>query len=142
MKNFKMKRNTIIIILLGTIFLSFSFKSNFFEVAKQIEIYNSLFKELNMYYVDEINPADLTDKVIKNTLKNLDPYTNFYNEQDVEDARIRREGEYAGIGASVFYTKKGIQIKEVYKGFSADKANLKAGDMIVSLNGESLVNLE
>ena len=142
MKNFKMKRNTIIIILLGTIFLSFSFKSNFFEVAKQIEIYNSLFKELNMYYVDEINPADLTDKVIKNTLKNLDPYTNFYNEQDVEDARIRREGEYAGIGASVFYTKKGIQIKEVYEGFSADKANLKAGDMIVSLNGESLVNLE
>ena len=142
MKNFRMKRNTIIIILLGTIFLSFSFKSNFFEVAKQIEIYNSLFKELNMYHVDEINPADLTDKVIKNTLKNLDPYTNFYNEQDVEDARIRREGEYAGIGASVFYTKKGIQIKEVYKGFSADKANLKAGDMIVSLNGESLVNLE
>lgn len=142
MKHFKMKRNTIIIILFGTIFLSFSFKSNFFEVAKQIEIYNSLFKELNMYYVDEINPADLTDKVIKNTLKNLDPYTNFYNEQDVEDARIRREGEYAGIGASVFYTKKGIQIKEVYEGFSADKANLKAGDMIVSLNGESLVNLE
>ena len=142
MKHFKMKRNTIIIILFGTIFLSFSFKSNFFEVAKQIEIYNSLFKELNMYYVDEINPADLTDKVIKNTLKNLDPYTNFYNEQDVEDARIRREGEYAGIGASVFYTKKGIQIKEVYEGFSADKANLKAGDLIVSLNGESLVNLE
>lgn len=142
MKSFKIRRPIVIIVLIGTIFLSFSFKSNFFEVAKQIEIYNSLFKELNMYYVDEINPADLTDKAIKNTLKNLDPYTNFYNEQDVEDARIRREGEYAGIGASVYYTKKGIQIKEIYKGFSADKADLKAGDIIVSVNGELLQNME
>ena len=95
-----------------------------------------------MYYVDEINPADLTDKVIKNTLKDLDPYTNFYNEQDVEDARIRREGEYAGIGASVFYTNQGIQIKEIYKGFSGDKANLKAGDIIISVDGQSLKNME
>ncbi|MBU3010937.1 S41 family peptidase [Polaribacter vadi] len=142
MKNFKIKRYTILTLLVATVFLSFSFKSNFFEVAKQIEIYNSLFKELNMYYVDEINPADLTDKVIKNTLQDLDPYTNFYNEQDVEDARIRREGEYAGIGVSVYYTKKGIQLKEIYKGFSADKASLKAGDMIVSVNGESLLNME
>ena len=142
MKHYKFKKNTIIILLVGTIFLSFSFKSNFFEVAKQIEIYNSLFKELNMYYVDEINPAELTDKAIKNTLKDLDPYTNFYNEQDVEDARIRREGEYAGIGTSVYYTKQGIQIKEIYKGFSADKADLKAGDMIISVNGESLKNME
>ena len=142
MKNFKTKRNTIIILLIATVFLSFSFKSNFFEVAKQIEIYNSLFKELNMYYIDEINPAELTDKVIKNTLKDLDPYTNFYNEQDVEDARIRREGEYAGIGVAVFYTSEGILIKEIYKGFSADKAALKTGDLIVSVNGESIKNLD
>ncbi len=142
MKHFKIQKNTIIILLVSAIFLSFSFKSNFFEVAKQIEIYNSLFKELNMYYVDEINPAALTDKAIKNTLKDLDPYTNFYNAQDVEDARIRREGEYAGIGVSVFYTQKGIQIKEVYKGFSGDKAALKAGDIITSVDGQSLENME
>ena len=142
MKNFKIKKQTILLLLIGTIFLSFSFKSKFFEVAKQIEIYNSLFKELNMYYVDEINPTDLTDKAIKNTLKDLDPYTNFYNEQDVEDARIRREGEYAGIGASVFYTNQGIQIKEIYKGFSGDKAGLKAGDLIISVDKQSLKNME
>ena len=128
--------------MVGTIFLSFSFKSKFFEVAKQIEIYNSLFKELNMYYVDEINPAELTDKAIKNTLKDLDPYTNFYNEQDVEDAKIRREGEYAGIGVSVFYTQEGIEISEIYKGFSGDKAGLKAGDIIISVDGQSLKNME
>lgn len=95
-----------------------------------------------MYYVDEINPADLTDRVIKNTLKDLDPYTNFYNEQDVEDARIRREGEYSGIGVSVYYIDKGIQIKEIYEGFSADEADLKAGDIITAVDGQSLNNME
>ncbi|KAB1160531.1 S41 family peptidase [Tenacibaculum aiptasiae] len=120
----------------------FSFQSRFFEIAKQIEIYNNLFKELNINYIDEINPGDLTDKAIKNTLKNLDPYTNFYNEQDVEDARIRREGEYGGIGVSTFYTKQGIVIAEIYKGFSADKAGMKAGDIITDVNGQKLADLE
>ena len=142
MMHFKIKKQTILILLVVTIFLSFSFKSKFFEVAKQIEIYNTLFKELNMYYVDEINPAELTNTAIKNTLKDLDPYTNFYNEQAVEDAKIRREGEYSGIGTAVYYTKRGIQISEVYKGFSGDKAGLKAGDIIISVDGQSLKNME
>ena len=139
---FKFSNKTILVVVAATMFLSYSFKSNFFEVAKQIEIYNSLFKELNMYYVDEINPADLTDRAIKNTLKDLDPYTNFYNEQDVEDAKIRREGQYGGIGVSVYYLDKGIQIKEIYQGYSADKADLKAGDIITSVDGQSLLNME
>jgi len=139
---FKFSNKTILVVVAATMFLSYSFKSNFFEVAKQIEIYNSLFKELNMYYVDEINPADLTDRAIKNTLKDLDPYTNFYNEQDVEDAKIRREGQYGGIGVSVYYLDKGIQIKEIYQGYAADKADLKPGDIITSVDGQSLLNME
>lgn len=135
-------KKTILVLLVGTLFLSFSFKSKFFEVAKQIEIYNTLFKELNMYYIDEINPAELTTSAIKNTLKDLDPYTNFYNEQDVEDAKIRREGEYGGIGVSVYYLKNGIQINEVYKGYAADKAGVKVGDIIVSVDGQPLQNME
>ncbi|WP_198913904.1 S41 family peptidase [Tenacibaculum finnmarkense] len=127
--------------LLVIIAVFFSFQSRFFEIAKQIEIYNNLFKELNINYIDEINPGELTDKAIKNTLKNLDPYTRFYNEQDVEDARIGREGEYGGIGIAVYYTKKGILISEVYKGFPADKAGLKAGDIITTINGQNLTEI-
>ena len=122
--------------------LLFSFQSRFFEIAKQIEIYNNLFKTLNINYIDEINPGDLTDKAIKNTLKNLDPYTNFYNEQDVEDARIRREGEYGGIGISTYYTKEGIVIADINKGFSADKAGLKIGDIITEINNQKLKDVD
>jgi len=134
-------KNLILISLLLVVFVSFSFQSKFFEVAKQIEIYTGLFKELNMYYVNEINPAELTTKAIKNTLESLDPYTNFYNEQEVEAAKIRSEGEYGGIGASVRYSKKDITIVSVYKGFSADKAGIKTGDIITKINNQSLGEL-
>jgi|TARA_B110000971_G_scaffold218727_1_gene258168 carboxyl-terminal processing protease len=142
MKTFQPKKKIAILLLIGILFLTYSFQSNFFEVAKQIEIYNTLFKELNMYYVDEINPAEFTNKAIKNTLKDLDPYTSFYTEQEVETAKIARAGEYGGIGATINYVKQGIEISEVYKGFSADKAALKAGDVIISVNNQSLKNME
>ena len=137
-----LSKKTVFVLFVGTVFVFFSFKSNFFEVAKQIEIYNTLFKELNMYYIDEINPAELTNKAIKNTLKDLDPYTVFYDAQDIEDARIRKEGEYGGIGVSVYYLKKGIQINEIYKGYSADRAGLKVGDIIISIDEQPLKNME
>ena len=140
MRAFNPKKKAIVLLLIGIVFLTYSFKSKFFEVAKQIEIYNSLFKELNMYYVDEINPAEFTNKAIKNTLKDLDPYTSFYTEQDVETARIRRAGEYGGIGVAVNYIEQGIQISEIYKDFSADKAGLKAGDIIISVDNQSIKN--
>ena len=142
MRPLNFKKRTAIVLIGVTLFLTYSFKSNFFEVAKQIEIYNTLFKELNMYYIDEVNPAELTNKAIQNTLKDLDPYTSFYNEQAVEDARIRRAGEYGGIGVAVYYTKKGIQLKEIYKGYAADRANLKAGDVIISIDGQPLKDME
>jgi len=142
MNNFSIKKHFLFTLAIGAIFLSFSFKSNFFEVAKQLEIYTTLFKELNLYYVDEINPAEFTNKAIKNTLKELDPYTNYFDEQEVEEARIRREGEYSGIGVSVFYDKKGITLNEVYKGYEADKKGLKAGDIIIKVGNQYLKNMD
>ena len=141
MKN-NIKNKIIVGLLIAIVVVSFSFQSKFFEVAKQIEIYTTLFKELNMYYVNEINPAEFTTRALKNTLKELDPYTNYYNEQDVEAAKIRREGEYGGIGASINYGGKNPLIVSVYKGYSADKAGLKSGDVITKIDNQILVELE
>jgi carboxyl-terminal processing protease len=136
------KNKWILILVLALVFISFSFQSKFFEVAKQIEIYTRLFKELNMYYVNEINPAEFTTRALKNTLKELDPYTNYYNEQDVEAAKIRREGEYGGIGGSINYTDNTPLIVSVYKGYAADKAGLRPGDIITKIDNQNLQELE
>lgn len=108
-------------------------KSDFFEIAKQIEIFTTLFKELNMNYVDETNPAELMDTAIKNMLDELDPYTKFLNEQDVEGYRINNTGEYSGIGATVRSYKDKLLIVEPHKDYPADKAGLKAGDEIIQI---------
>ncbi|MDH7446306.1 S41 family peptidase [Aquimarina sp. 2201CG14-23] len=118
-----------IVILFSTV----SFKSDFFEIAKQIEIFTTMFKELNMNYVDETNPAELMDTAIKAMLDDLDPYTKYWNEQDVEASKIRNAGEYTGIGASVKTVKDKIIIVEPYKDYPADKAGLKAGDQIIKI---------
>ena len=97
-----MKKKIIIPVLaVIMLFTTTAFKNDFFEIAKQIEIFTTLFKELNMNYVDETNPGDLMDTAIKSMLNDLDPYTRFLNEQDVEAARINNTGDYIGIGAKV-----------------------------------------
>jgi len=126
-------------IVIVTLFLAigssfFAFKTDYFEVAKQMEIYTTLFKELNMYYIDEINPAKLTDAAINNMLNDLDPYTKFYDEQGVEEVKINSSGEYSGIGAQSKYYDNKLVIIEIYEGFSAEKAGLKVGDEIIKID--------
>ncbi len=129
-----LKKKIIIPILAFTLFFTgTAFKNDFFEIAKQIEIFTTLFKELNMNYVDETNPGDLMDTAIKSMLADLDPYTNFMNEQDVEAARINNTGDYTGIGARVKTFKDKLVIIEPYKDYPADKAGLKAGDEIIKI---------
>lgn len=111
-----------------------AFKTDYFEVAKQIEIYTTLFKELNLYYIDEINPAKLTDKAINNMLNDLDPYTKFYDEQSVEEVKINSSGEYSGIGAQSRYTDNKLIIYEIYQGLPAEKAGIKVGDQIMKID--------
>ncbi len=129
-----LSKKFIIPTILVLVFLSTTaFKSGFFEIAKQIEIFTTLYKEINMNYVDETNPGDLMDTAIKSMLEDLDPYTRFMNEQDVEAARINNTGDYTGIGARVKTLKDKLVIVEPYKDYPADKAGLKAGDAIIKV---------
>jgi len=133
MKNILRKKIIIPILACVVFFTTTAFKNDFFEIAKQIEIFTTLFKELNMNYVDETNPGDLMDTAIKSMLADLDPYTNFMNEQDVEAARINNTGDYTGIGARIKTQKDNLVVIEPYKGYPADNAGLKAGDEIIKV---------
>ncbi|MFB9056830.1 S41 family peptidase [Mariniflexile ostreae] len=140
MKHLLKKRIIIPLLACAIFFTTTAFRNDFFEIAKQLEIFTTLFKEINMNYVDETNPADLMDTAIKSMLKELDPYTNFMNEQDVETARINNTGDYTGIGARVRTLKDKLIIIEPYKGYPADKAGLKAGDEIIKVGNTSIEN--
>ncbi|MFT6370513.1 MAG: carboxyl-terminal processing protease [Maribacter sp.] len=142
MKKIIRKRVLVPIIALTFLAVGSSFKSDFFEIAKQIEIFTTLFKELNMNYVDETNPAELMDTAIKNMLEDLDPYTKFLNEQDVEAYRINNAGEYSGIGALVRSYKDRLLIVEPHEGYPADKAGLKAGDEIIQIGDIKVADFE
>ncbi|MEN2414595.1 S41 family peptidase [Flavobacterium mesophilum] len=122
----------------GLLFVGASFKEDFFEIAKQIEIFTTLFKAVNTNYVDETNPGDLMDKAIKSMLGSLDPYTVYFNEQDVVNFKINNTGEYTGIGALIARKKDRLIVREPYKGYPADKAGLKAGDEIIQI-GDVLI---
>jgi len=134
MKQFLNKKLIVTISLVVVFFTTTAFNTNFFEIAKQIEIFTTMFKELNMNYVDDTNPGDLIDVAIKSMLDELDPYTRFYNEQDVQSSRINDAGDYTGVGANVRTLKDKLVIVEPYKDYAADKAGLKAGDEIIKID--------
>ena len=133
MYSFFKKKFIIPVVASAFLFIGTSFKDDFFEIAKQIEIFTTLFKELNKNYVDETNPGDLMDKAIKGMLTSLDPYTVYFNEQDVVRFKINNTGEYTGIGALLTRKEDKLIVKEPYKNFPADKAGLKAGDEIIQI---------
>ncbi len=112
-------------------------KQNNFEIAKSIDIYNSLLRELNLNYVDEINPGELNEAAIDAMLQGLDPYTVFIPESEIESARFITTGEYGGIGALIHYDGEYTVISDPYYGWPAQKAGLQAGDAILSVNGDA-----
>jgi carboxyl-terminal processing protease len=130
------------VILIGFISISVGFQSKFFEIAKQIDIYTTMFKELNMYYIDEVNPAKLTQKSMNYMLQSLDPYTVFYDEQGIEDARIAATGEYGGIGALVEYKNNSLLVKELLKNSPAESVGIKPGDKILKIDAISIQDFE
>lgn len=142
MHSFFKKKFIIPVVASGFLFVGVSFKNDFFEVAKQIEIFTTLFKELNTNYVDETNPGELMDKAIGAMLSSLDPYTVYFNEQDVLKFKINNTGEYTGIGAMISRKDGKIMLREVYKDFPADKAGFKPGDVIIQIGDVVLADFK
>lgn len=140
---FVFRKKYILPVVAGSVFfIGTSFKSDFFEIAKQVEIFTTLFKTVSINYVDETNPAELMDKAIKNMLTDLDPYTVYFNEQDVVKFKINNTGEYTGIGAMVTRKEGKLIIREPYKNYPADKAGLKAGDEIIQIGDVNLIDFK
>lgn len=126
----------IIVVAIGVTALKSDDRS--FEISKQLNIYASLFRDVNLFYVDEVDPGDLVTKGIHSMLKNLDPYTVYYPESEMEDVKLMTTGEYAGIGSVISQKGDKVIIREPYKGSPADKAGLLPGDVILSIDGNSI----
>lgn len=108
-----------------------------FEIVKNLDIFYTLFRELNLFYVDPINPEKIIDKGIDAMLESLDPYTEFIPESAMDDFRFQTTGEYGGIGALIRKSGDYAVIAEPYEGFPAEKAGIRAGDIILEIDGTS-----
>ncbi|MBN2636375.1 MAG: S41 family peptidase [Prolixibacteraceae bacterium] len=131
----------IIIMVVGASFYSFQRDQKDFEILKNLDIYNTLFRELSMVYVDDIDPNKLVKTSIDNMLSSLDPYTNYISEDRIEDFKLMTTGEYGGIGALITKRDDKIMISEPYEGFPAQKSGLKAGDVLLEVSEKSTENL-
>lgn len=129
------------IVVLAVGFYSFKQDDKNFQVAKNLDIYYTLFRELNLFYVDDVEPNKLVKTSIDKMLESLDPYTNYIPEDDVEDFKFMTTGEYAGIGALISKQNGKIVIAEPYEGFPAQKSGLRAGDILLEVAGKVTENL-
>lgn len=113
----------------------------YFQIAKNIEIYTSIYSELNRYYVEEINPTDLMSTGLDAMLESLDPYTTYIPEEDIEDYRFISTGEYGGIGAVIGERDNQVMILMPYENWPAHKGGLQIGDVLLEVDGVSAVGL-
>lgn len=111
---------------------------NYFEINKQLEIFANVYREVNVHYVDETHPEELMDDAIDNMLKNLDPYTVLIAASDIENYRMMQTGQYGGIGATIMKYKEYCVITSPKKGFPADKAGIKSGDLLIAAEGKDM----
>ena len=132
-----MKKSVVFVFSLLLALSTFAQEDKSFEIAKNLEIFANVYKNLHLYYVDDVDPGKTMKTAIDAMLASLDPYTNYYPESDMEDVKLQLLGQYGGIGALIHQKEKQIYIAQPYEGLPADKAGLRAGDRIVEVNGES-----
>lgn len=125
-----------VLVLMG---LAFSVPSdNYFEIAKNLDVFATLFKEVNALYVDEVNPKQLVDTGIGGMLENLDPYTSYIPEERREAFSIQNTGQYAGIGTLIGHVNKKTVVTHPYPGFPASRAGIRVGDEFISVDGKDV----
>lgn len=130
----KLKLTFITLSLAVSAWLSYGFADNYFELSKNLDIFSTVFKELNTYYVDDTEPGQLMKTAIDEMLSSLDPYTNYIPESRIEDFRFMTTGQYGGIGALIHKDSNQVIVSEPYEGFPAFKAGLKAGDILKKID--------
>ena len=128
--------------LLGLLVAAVPLRENYFELSKQLEIMNALFRELNIFYVDEIQPGELMETGIDAMVSSLDPYTIYYPESRVEDLRFMSTGEYGGIGASIQMMGNQHLFVDVLPDFPAADAGIKIGDELIGVDGITLSEVD
>jgi carboxyl-terminal processing protease len=136
-----MQKNSIFLILIVLIFFgnkSYSQGSHDFEISKNLDIYTSLIQQLNLHYVDDIEPGRLSKIAIDAMLKDIDPYTVYYPESNIEDVRFLQTGKYGGIGSFVHIKNGDIVVGMPYPGFPFYRAGIRAGDIILKIDNESV----
>lgn len=139
MKTGKLKKwfLTGIIILSFPAFFAFNDDVDF-EIVKNLDIYYSLFRELNVYYVDDIKPSEVIKKSIDAMLGSLDPYTVYIPESQIEDFRFMTTGQYGGVGSIIMQRNGEIMVSESYEGYPAQKNNILPGDVLLEVDGKSI----
>lgn len=146
MKKIRSARFTIVAVIMIVAGVSIAFLSTQetrdFRIAKNLDIFLALFRELNTFYVDELNPDKLVKTGIDNMLKTLDPYTVYYPESEGDEVTFMTTGKYGGIGSLVRGGGEYVVISLVYKGFPADVAGIKAGDILKKVDGVSLKGVD
>ncbi len=134
----RLRKLLLVGIVSATAFISLSFVDEYFEVSKQLDIFTTLYREVNLYYVDPTDPGKLMKTGIDAMLKSLDPYTTYIPESDMQEYRFLTTGQYGGIGAVIRQKGDCVVISEPYEGFPAQRADLRAGDELLELDGKSL----
>lgn len=127
----------LIAVLISTGFLT-NQETRDFRITKNLDIFLSLFRELNTFYVDEIDPDNVIRSGIDNMLKSLDPYTVYYPESEVDEVAFMTTGKYGGIGSLITTNGEYVTVRMIYKGFPADIAGIKPGDLLKKVDGVSL----
>jgi carboxyl-terminal processing protease len=133
-----MRKIGLLILIAGSLLVFTAYNrpaDKYFEIVKNLDIFATLFKEVNSYYVDDINPNKMMKTGIDAMLTSLDPYTNYIPEDDIEDYRTMTTGQYGGIGALIGKRKDRNAVLMVYEGFPAQKSGLKIGDEIIAIDG-------